>query len=98
MLILTNLDKCLLVVVNIKIQDISSQVTLSLATAYAAKDGGNVIPVHLNASKLFDASTMSPLNKRNVSDQLVNRLKDEGYDGITGFRYPHEVVVFNPNG
>lgn len=67
------------------------------ASAYAAKDGGNVIPVHLNASKLFDASTMSPLNKRNVSDQLVNRLKDEGYDGITGFRYPHEVVVFNPN-
>ena len=71
------------------------------ASEYAEGLGGNVIPVNLNAEKLFDYSaTRTPgkvtLGPRGLTKSVTDELKAQGYTGTRGFRYPHEVTVFDP--
>jgi hypothetical protein len=70
------------------------------ASEYAEGAGGNVIPVNLNAEKLFDyPASRTPgkvqLGQRGMTKAVTDELKAQGYTGTRGFRYPHEVSVFD---
>ena len=70
-----------------------------IANSYAKKNGGNVMPVYLNAKNIFrGVESLTPEQKKIYmkSEKPVNEvLQDLGFDGR--MIDDSEIVVFNPN-